>query len=501
MLETGPKYPYRNDVLESIVETLRSGKSCFVIAFPGMGKTRFIDYVLRSEVQKHFRLDDTLQTLFVRIDTNRLFSSNDWGIYELIFSSIMLCFGQIKELNGLQQEFMNVYTEMLLRREKADGLNYLDLVVEKLCRNQRLCFVIDEFDSVYRQLSPTALSFLQHLQTTTNGRVSYVAFLREFPDQLRPPTDDQIIYSIFSPRLVELGAYSRTDSMQLIEQLEERRSHHLTTQEREWLMRYSDGIPNFLLSLFSILAEDIGDADQRFDINWVANYPIVYQECDKLWQGLSDSEQAGLIEYVKNHNISSPDVYRLLRAKGILGHPDGTNEKIFSPVFYPYVKDKSDHDESGRVAQQTLKVFLCCSMVDQELTGDLYARLSSIKGADPWLAKYRLYPGDDWKELINIILEKTHVVIIGLSRAAVKREGYFQTEITRALSIADQKPEGTVFIIPVRFDECEIPRKLSRWYYVDYFEESGFERLLHSLGRRAKGLGIPLSSKSQYFHN
>ena len=56
------------------------------------------------------------------------------------------------------------------------------------------------------------------------------------------------------------------------------------------------------------------------------------------------------------------------------------------------------------------------------------------------------------------------------------------------MDFADYKPEGTLYIIPVRLEECEPPRRLRAWQYADYFEgqrEGAFERLLVSLKRRA----------------
>jgi hypothetical protein len=52
------------------------------------------------------------------------------------------------------------------------------------------------------------------------------------------------------------------------------------------------------------------------------------------------------------------------------------------------------------------------------------------------------------------------------------------------LDYADYKPEGTLFIIPVRLEECTPPKRLARWQYADYFEgqrESSIQKILFSL--------------------
>jgi formylglycine-generating enzyme required for sulfatase activity len=71
------------------------------------------------------------------------------------------------------------------------------------------------------------------------------------------------------------------------------------------------------------------------------------------------------------------------------------------------------------------------------------------------------------------------------------QEGFVQKEISIALDVADQKPEGTIFVIPARLDEnLEVPERLSQWHWVNLFEESGYRRLVHALNTRSKELGI-----------
>jgi hypothetical protein len=53
-----------------------------------------------------------------------------------------------------------------------------------------------------------------------------------------------------------------------------------------------------------------------------------------------------------------------------------------------------------------------------------------------------------------------------------------------ALDVADTQPDGSVFLIPLRLEECEVPERLRRWHWVDLFEERGYERLVKALSVR-----------------
>ena len=58
-------------------------------------------------------------------------------------------------------------------------------------------------------------------------------------------------------------------------------------------------------------------------------------------------------------------------------------------------------------------------------------------------------------------------------------------ELRFALDKADEKPEGTIFIVPVRLEECDVPPRLARWHYVDLFRDEGYSRLTAALKARA----------------
>jgi len=116
-----------------------------------------------------------------------------------------------------------------------------------------------------------------------------------------------------------------------------------------------------------------------------------------------------------------------------------------------------------------LRVFLCHSSQDKPIIRELYQRLLAEGWIDPWLDKEKLLPGQDWEIEIEKSVETADVVIVCLSKSSVEKEGYYQKEIKKVLDVADEKPEGTIFIIPLRLDDCQPPRRLAKWQYVDYF--------------------------------
>jgi len=129
-----------------------------------------------------------------------------------------------------------------------------------------------------------------------------------------------------------------------------------------------------------------------------------------------------------------------------------------------------------------LRIFLCHSSHDKPNVRELYQQLQ-VEGIDPWLDEEKLLPGQNWQLQIRKAVHSSDIVIVCLSRTAINKAGYIHKEIKYALDIADQQPEDTIFIIPVRFEECKVPEVLSKWQWVDLFEDRGFKKLMNSLSK------------------
>ncbi len=149
----------------------------------------------------------------------------------------------------------------------------------------------------------------------------------------------------------------------------------------------------------------------------------------------------------------------------------------------------------NKIVARPLKAFLCHASGDKPPVRELYKRLV-FEGVDAWLDKEKLLPGQDWRVEIPRAVQEADVVIVFQSRKSVSKEGYVQKEIKFALDIAEEKPEGTIFLIPARLEECLVPERLSRWQWVDLFEENGFIQLLRSLKLRAKAVNATVEPVS-----
>ncbi len=142
--------------------------------------------------------------------------------------------------------------------------------------------------------------------------------------------------------------------------------------------------------------------------------------------------------------------------------------------------------------KRPLKVFLCHAHADRDPVRGLYARLTN-DGVDAWLDKEKLLPGQDWELEIKKAVREADVVVVCLSKQ-FNQAGFRQKEVRLALDTAMEKPEGEIFIIPARLEECDTLESLRKWHWVDLYEDDGYEMLMRALRERADKIGVEITS-------
>ncbi len=139
------------------------------------------------------------------------------------------------------------------------------------------------------------------------------------------------------------------------------------------------------------------------------------------------------------------------------------------------------------------RIFLAHAREDKLRVRQLFDDLKA-RGLDPWLDAVDLMPGQVWKTEIPKAIRRAEIFLACLSTRSVEKRGYVQREFRLALSAYAERPPGSIYLIPVRLDECDVPDldipdlelNLRDIHWVDLWEEDGFDRLFgaieHALG-------------------
>lgn len=135
--------------------------------------------------------------------------------------------------------------------------------------------------------------------------------------------------------------------------------------------------------------------------------------------------------------------------------------------------------------KRSINVFLIHTHHDREVVHKLYSRLAK-DGINAWLDTERLLPGQDWRNEIRRAILMSDMAVICLSKQLIQHQGFCQEEIKIALEKTNLLPNGEVFLVPARLEECDVPEALNRLQRVDLFKADGYKRLLRSLRVHAR---------------
>lgn len=143
------------------------------------------------------------------------------------------------------------------------------------------------------------------------------------------------------------------------------------------------------------------------------------------------------------------------------------------------------------------RIFLCHASEDKGKVMEVYNKLKE-SGLNPWLDKMDLLPGQDWDREIRQALKNSRFIIIFFSKHSVSKRGYVQREFKLALDTLKEIPDGQIFIIPVKLNQCQIPEPFTHIQYIDLFEGGDFDLVIQVIGTELKAKEKKVAQKELY---
>ncbi len=230
-------------------------------------------------------------------------------------------------------------------------------------------------------------------------------------------------------------------------------------------------------------------SDKRFNLLRCDDEVFLKFLCEMLHPVVrSDKEETERLQQSFNEYLNI-DGYEIYQSKSISGYPVYSSRLKKEVAILSSKKSYLEVGEPESNFSRPLRVFLCHASQDKPSVRSLYKQLKS-NDVDPWLDEEKLIPGQNWRLEIPKAVRSSDVIVVCLSRNSISKEGFVQSEIKTALDVAAEKPEGTIFIIPLRLEECEVPESLHHLHWVNLFDHKGIEPLLYALRARAENLSL-----------
>lgn len=336
MYEHGSPHPitYRQEIAAPIFACIEKSESASVVGAGSMGKTRLLDFIQRPDIQQHYLGKAVDESLIVRADLNRMSKENEWSLYEVMLTSLLENCPKNTRSSPYQMAFSkNLRQSVILKENALLAQRSLELAVLTLTDTEGLniCFLLDEFDKIYREFPATVLANLRSLRDQNKNRFSFMLFMRNTAQELRDVSDVESFYELHSRNTFGLKPYSPEDSRRMIAQLEDRNHLRLDETIRQSILAVSGGHPGLLGIVFEELRAN-PNLIFNGSLDTLLNSPKLVEECKKLLYSLTKSEQEALPILARGGKISD-QARQSLELKGLLneGH-------IFSSVFLRYLQ-------------------------------------------------------------------------------------------------------------------------------------------------------------------
>lgn len=133
-------------------------------------------------------------------------------------------------------------------------------------------------------------------------------------------------------------------------------------------------------------------------------------------------------------------------------------------------------ERAGTGRTKTPKIFICHASEDSVVAAEIYDRLKEA-GYDPWLDKRSLMAGQKWDYEIKKAVKEAEFFVVLLSQNSVGKKGYVQREFKLAMESLEEIPEGQIYLIPIKIDNCLVPFQFAAFQWVDLQGTEGHDQV------------------------
>ncbi|GAB4537826.1 MAG: hypothetical protein Kow0063_25100 [Anaerolineae bacterium] len=333
---------FREEIVKVLLENLMAHRSCSLVGVGSSGKSNVVRHISRSDVLEHYLGDDARHVLILYVNCAGLTENTGLPLYCAILEAIEDAVKKARpEATGLLSRFKELWESALgaglpdlARRNVARAL---DLVFREL-DVQQLFVIFDDFDKVIAEMPAPVLRSLRALRDDHKTQIKYVTVTRRELGFLRDRREIEDFFELIAPNTLAIGPYSETDARFMIARLAAREVSPpgFSDQEIEFLLEVSGRHAGLLASIYNLTRDTKSFPDYSFEI-FSRQGPIL-AECEKIWDGLEESERRKLEDIVCGYQPSRDEMRALVRKGVARVRPNGTYY-VFSPVFADFIEN------------------------------------------------------------------------------------------------------------------------------------------------------------------
>lgn len=324
---------YRASEAQQVMDWIKAGQSGCLIGLRGAGKSNFVRFLLRKDTQRHYLGNACADFLFVLVDLLSLTERTEWAVYELILARLV---SQVQLLDAERQakEMLSLHQKVARVRDPLIAQRAVECCVSILCESRpwHLVLLLDEFDAVFHELSPSLFRCLRAIRDEHKDQISYIAVtFGELPGLRDDAPEAEHFCRLVGRNICYLGPYDREDARQMVRYLAFQRSIMMSAMDTEQLIALSGGHAGLLKAALSLLWKRGREDSLRKLAPALKDEPTIQAECWKVWHSLSENAQAALYALASGIQID-PSAFRYLKLRGLV-RGEQPEDSIFSPIF------------------------------------------------------------------------------------------------------------------------------------------------------------------------
>lgn len=326
-----PRYQpaYRRVELDLILSSAQRGESLSFVGIAGVGKSNIVNYLRSVEKSElHFPVVDATQW---NPDQNNLWSLMLSAATQATHALPEPDAPKVLPLDDSERMFENLKSR-------------LAWVCQQL--NQKVMFVLDDFDRVLEQIALPELEKLNVLRSDGNReKLSYLVMTKRLPHILgrdKSLNTNSKFYDLLRPNIYALEPYTPDDAGQMLHHLNDSVPNPLSKTDLVTIYKIAGRHARLLKIVFETWIKQPVTGPRS---DYFANQPDVRQECKRILEKLHRQEQEACRLLAAGNEL--PDDYRdtadHLMRRGVLTSLEPP--VWFSPLFAAYLKDVTEGRE------------------------------------------------------------------------------------------------------------------------------------------------------------
>lgn len=333
---------YRAVEAQQLMDWVRAGQSGCLIGLRGAGKSNFLRFLLRKDVQLHYLGQDQVNFAFILINLLSLTERTEWEVYDLVLERLLgqLCPAGVDK--DAADEMSSLHRRVRRSRDPFTAQRALEQCVDILCQRsaQRIVLLFDEFDAVFGTLAPSLFRCLRAIRDAHKEQVCYIVVVaHDLACLRRDLAQVEHFYRLVSRNICGLGPYNETDARQMMRHLASQRSVVLNKENETRLIELCGGHAGLLKATLSLLWDVHHETNLAELAPALNDEPVVRAECQKVWDSLSEGEQAALCALASGEQVDPQALHRLKRRGLVREERSGTC--LFCQLFADFVHQQS----------------------------------------------------------------------------------------------------------------------------------------------------------------